>query len=44
MKTINDVATKKATKWSKRAKRDRKYRSLINLKNKLILCWLNLID
>jgi hypothetical protein len=44
MKTINEVATKTATQWRKRAKRNRKYRKLINLKNKLILYWFRLID
>ena len=44
MKTINDLATDTATKWRIRAKKDRNNRKLINLKNKLILFWLNLID
>jgi len=37
-------AIKTATKWKIRAKKDRKNRTLINLKNKLILWWLNIID
>jgi len=36
MKTIDDIITKTATQW---CKRDRKYRKLINIKNKLILRW-----
>lgn len=35
---------KTANKWKLRAKTDRKYRKLINLKNKLILWWLSIVD
>jgi hypothetical protein len=44
MKTINDIVTKTATRWKFRAKKDRKNRILINLKNKTILLWLSLKD
>jgi len=44
MNNLNNIVNKTATNWKIRAKKDRKNRPFIKLKNKLILFWLNLID
>lgn len=44
MRVINDIVFKTAKNWKIRAKKDRRNRKYINLKNKLILWWLTLKD